>query len=50
MGDLKLQTEVNTLGKLLDKLEKKYLDFPSKSLYDAIINLKESISSLKLLL
>jgi hypothetical protein len=50
MRDLKLHTEVNALGKLLDKLEKKYLDFPTKSLYDAIINLKESISSLKLLL
>jgi hypothetical protein len=50
MKQIKIQTELNALVKLLDKLEKKYLDFPSKSLYDSIINLKECIISLKLLL
>ncbi len=44
---IKIQTEINSLEKVLVKMEEKYKQFPSKSLYDIIISLELIIQNAK---
>jgi hypothetical protein len=44
---LKVQAELNSLEKILVKLEEKYTQFPSKNLSDTITHLQATIRSLK---
>lgn len=44
---MKIQAEINSLEKALAKLEEKYTQQPSKTLYDTIITLQLTIKSAK---
>ncbi len=44
---LKVQAELNSLEKILVKLEEKYIQFSSKNLSDTITHLQATIRSLK---